>query len=160
MSFPFRLRPAVDSDLGFIISTWLNGATEAWNDARRTDASEWRTSGVRVGYFADLTRKFTRDAVVSILQRPTCRVVVSCDVEDDEVIYGYSVVEPAKRIVHWTCTKYQFARKGIGGAMIRSLLPDPERGVTLTYLPAGFLTMQSKWPVRFDPHAGSARAKE
>lgn len=152
-NLPFRLRPAVESDLGFIISTWLRGATEAWDDTRRTDVSEWRSSGIRIGSFADLTRKFTRDAVVGILQRDTCRVTVACDAEDDEVIYGYAVAEPTRRIVHWACTKYQFKGQGIGHAMVESLLPDAAKGVTVTYLPAGFLTMQSKWPVRFDPNA-------
>jgi hypothetical protein len=154
MSFPFRLRPAAESDLGFILSTWLNGATEAWDTAKRTDVSAWSSTGIRVGHFADLTRRFTRDAVTSILQRPDCRAVVACDVEDDDVIYGYAVAEPGARIVHWVCVKHQFKRRGIAHDMVASLVPDAERGVVCTYLPSGFVAMQSKWPVRFDPHAG------
>lgn len=154
MTLPFRLRPPANADLGFIVSTWLKGATEAWEGARDTDVAAWATTGIKVGHIADLTRKFTRDAVVSILQRPECRVVVACDVEDDDVIYGYAVGEPAKRVVHWAFTKFGFRGKGVGEAAMRSLMPDAATGVTLTYLPSGFVAMQSKWPVRFNPHAG------
>ena len=153
-NLPFRIRPAVESDLGFIISTWLRGATEAWDAAKRTDIGTWSTSGIKLGYIADLTRKFTRDAVTGILQRETCRAVVACDVEDDDVLYGYAVAEPGERIVHWVCTKHQFKGQGVARDMLASMMPDAARGVTCTYLPSGFVAMQSKWPVRFDPHAG------
>jgi hypothetical protein len=151
---PFILRPPNDGDLGFIISTWLNGATEAWDAAKKSDVSAWRTSGIRLGHFADLTRKFTRDAVANILQRETCRVTVACDVEDPDVIFGYAVAEPKVRVIHWCATKYQFKGNGIATAMVGHLIPDAKQfGVTCTYLPSGFVTMQSKWPLRFDPHA-------
>lgn len=165
MTLPFRLRPGREDDLGFIITTWLNGAGEAWSGQydqdgvlkkrglRHTPASAWARVDVPIGYFADLTRKFTRNAVANILQRETCRVVVACDVENDDVAYGYAVAEPAKRIVHWVATKYRFEGQGLARAMLTSLLPDAARGVTLTYLPLGFLKIQSRWPVRFDPHA-------
>jgi predicted GNAT family acetyltransferase len=154
MTLPFRLRDPANSDLGFILSTWLNGAREAWDAAKTSDVSAWAPSGIRIGHFADLTRKFTRESVAGILQRETCRVVVACDVEDDDVIYGYAVAEPSKRVIHWTAVKYQFKGHGIAREMVLSLLPDAARGVTCSYLPSGFVALQSKWPVRFDPHAG------
>lgn len=155
MSIPFLLREPTDGDLGFIITTWLNGAGEAWQSLKRSDVKTWAESGIRIGHFADLTRRFTRDAVSDILQREACRVIVACDVEDADVILGYAVAEPAKRIVHWCATKYHFQRNGIGTAMLERLIPDVRQyGATCTYLPAGFMTMQSKWPLRFDPHAG------
>lgn len=139
-------------DVGFVLSSWLKSAGDAWTTLRSTDAA--RFQGVPIGWFADVPHRFTRAAVAEILDRPTTRTVVACDPEDHGLIYGYAVAEPDTRIVHWCHVKHTLRRNGLATDMIARLLPDWRDGLTCTYLGRGFLGWSSKYPVHFNPHAG------
>jgi ribosomal protein S18 acetylase RimI-like enzyme len=157
LTLPIVLRDAVESDLGFILSSWLRATGDAWGDLKESTVDEWAVAhgGLRVGAIADIPRRFTRHAVAEILQRPEVRVAVACDPEDAELIYGYAVCEPANDIIHWAHVKHSFRRNGIGRAMVLKLMPDFEtKGATATYLGRWFLEWSNKWPLRFDPYAG------
>lgn len=155
MTIPYLLREPTESDVGFVVTSWLMSAGDAWNKIRTAPVWAWRSTGIQLGHFADLTRRFTRDCVAHTLQRETCRVVIACDVEDPDVIFGFAVCEPARGIVHWAYVKHDFRSQGIGRALVEHLMGPSggTPGYRLTYLPREFVAMQSKWGVRFDPHA-------
>ena len=103
MTDPILYRDADAGDVGFILSSWLKSAGDAWADSlRNTTIRDWsKLTDARVGWFADVPHRFTRQAVAEILDRATTRALVACDPEDPTVIYGYAVAEPANRIAHW-----------------------------------------------------------
>lgn len=152
-ALPIAFRSATADDLGFVISSWLRSAGDAWGDMRRQDAAAF--AGTEVGWFADVPHRFTRAAVTEILQRPTVQAVVACDPEDETVIYGYVIAEPSERIIHWCHVKHTLRRNGIARDLVRRVLPDAEtQGAVCTYLGRGFVGWKSKWPLTFNPHAG------
>lgn len=146
-------REATPDDLGFILSSWLKSAGEAWRTLRTADAATFACT--EVGWFADVPHRFTRNAVAEILQRSTVRVVVACDSDDATVIYGYAVGEPEQRIMHWCHVKHTMRRNGIAREVVSRVLPDFETaGATCTYLGRGYAAWAARWPLRFNPHAG------
>lgn len=153
MSDPIHYRPACDDDVGFIVSSWLKSAGEAWQTVRSADVSTW-PSGTQVGWFADVPHRFTRAAVAEILNRPAVRAVVACDEEDPSVIYGYAIGEPETRTLHWLHVKHTLRRNGIARELLTSLIPAWRNGLTCSYVGRGFLGWMSKYPLRFNPHAG------
>jgi GNAT superfamily N-acetyltransferase len=149
----YKIRDAENDDVGFILSSWLKSAGEAWATVRRSDASTW-PQGTEVGWFADVPHRFTRTAVAEILERPTTRALVACDPDEPHVIFGYAVGEPASNVLHWVHVKHSFRREGVGRDLVTRLLPDWRSGVTCTYVGRGFLGWMAKYPLRFNPHAG------
>lgn len=152
MTDPIVYRDATQDDVGFILSSWLKSAGDAWQTLKTSDAAQWK--GVQVGWFADVPHRFTRQAVAEILERRTTRAIVACDGEDPTVIFGFVVAEPDERIVHWCHVKHALRRNGIAADMMTRMLPDWRNGVRATYVGRGFLGWMSKWPLRFEPHAG------
>ena len=159
MSDPILYRDADAGDVGFILSSWLKSAGDAWADhLRNTDVSEWcrhqGLSGTRIGWFADVPHRFTRQAVAEILERATTKALVACDPEDPTVIYGYAVAEPTKRIAHWLHVKHSMRRNGLAAGLMDRTLPTWRAGVTCTYVGRGFIGWMSRYPLKFNPHAG------
>ena len=143
MSDPIHYRDAVPDDVGFILSSWLKSAGDAWSELKTSDLSQWcdhRTmSGTQVGWFADVPHRFTRTAVAEILERPTTRAIVACDPDDPSVIFGYAIGEPDHRIVHWCHVKHALRRNGIARDLLTRLLPMWRTGLVCTYAARGFL---------------------
>jgi hypothetical protein len=159
LTLPLKLRPAVPGDVGFIVTSWLKSATDAWNKIRTQSVDDWHGTGVQIGQFADATGRLNRGAIASILQREHTRVSVACADDDDDVIFGFAVGEPVKRIVHWVYVKHgadalTLRHRGIAHQLIEHLMPGCVGSVTTTYLPREFVGMASKWGIKFDPHAG------
>lgn len=154
----YRLRPAEPGDVGFILSSWLKSAGDAWGELRSSDLSQWcdhRTlSGTQVGWFADVPHRFTRAAVAEILERPTTRAVVACDAEDAETIYGFAIAEPDQRIAHWVHVKHTMRRNGIARDLMGAIIPTWRSGMVCTYVGRHFLGWMSRYNLTFNPHAG------
>jgi hypothetical protein len=158
MSEDIHYRDATADDVGFILASWLKSAGDAWATMKHSDVSEWckhkQLAGVQVGWFADVPHRFTRSAVVEVIERPATRVVVACDVEDPTLLFGFAVTEPANRIVHWVHVKHALRRNGVAKELMTRSLPTWREGVDCTYVGRGFLGWMSKYPLRFRPHAG------
>lgn len=156
MTDPILYRDADAGDVGFILSSWLKSAGDAWADSlRNTTIRDWsKLTDARVGWFADVPHRFTRQAVAEILDRATTRALVACDPEDPTVIYGYAVAEPANRIAHWLHVKHSMRRNGLASELMTRVLPTWREGLTCTYAGRGFIGWMSRYPLKFNPHAG------
>ena len=75
MTDPILYRDADAGDVGFILSSWLKSAGDAWADSlRNTTIRDWsKLTDTRVGWFADVPHRFTRQAVAEILERATTK---------------------------------------------------------------------------------------
>ena len=101
------IRPYLPADLGFIISTWVNGSYYGNDYFKAMDRAAFRDN-----YKAYITK---------ILLRPGVIIAVSCLRENQDVILGYSVTEERenKNIVHWVYVKNDWRQIGIA----KSILP-------------------------------------
>lgn len=82
-SFPFVVRPVVETDLGYVFETWLA-------DLREADASFLPN---------DLWFPAHREVITRVLAHPDTTAVVLADPVDSSIIYGYLIHDPA--FLHW-----------------------------------------------------------
>ena len=114
----YRLRPFVENDRAYIEDSWVNTDQKA---------REKKGGGSYIVNQKALIRR--------IISRPTTEVRVACDVEDDDAIRGYAVVEPLVQIprVYYVYVRSTAMKLGIGTALLRDLLS--KRLVVYTHRP-------------------------
>lgn len=103
----FDVRPAVVEDTPFILNSWLKRYRDAVHPRLISDKAYYEV----------------QHAVIrKILAAPGLKVLVACDKEDANHIYGYCVAETLAEgwdIVHWVYVKGPFRRFGIGKTLIK-----------------------------------------
>lgn len=106
-SKPWTIRPAVESDIPFIYSTWLR--------SYRLDSAIGSTCKKSVffnGYNAILD---------AILSNPNAVCSVAVSPENSNVIYGYAVYE--SNAIHYCFVKEAFRRWGIAKSLLQAQAP-------------------------------------
>ncbi len=103
----FIIRPAVDSHRSFILATWL----------RSYQANSVHAKKINKSLFFERHH----DVAEAILARPTTDTRVAVWSEDEDVVLGYAVTEPAKRTVHFVYVKPAFRRSGLASALLTDL---------------------------------------
>lgn len=102
-SFPFVVRPAEETDLGYIFETWLA-------DLREADASFLPN---------DLWFPAHREAITRVLAHPDTTAVVLADAVSPTIIYGYLVRDPA--FLHWVhIRRGKWRKKGLAKHLLQS----------------------------------------
>lgn len=76
-----------------------------------------------------------KHVIASTLERS--RVVVACDADNDGLVWGFGVAEPATRpedgaIVHWVYVRAKARRRGIGSAILKELRKGFNHNVLIT----------------------------
>lgn len=101
-------RPAEESDLNFIFSTWCKGLLGGNDFYRMIDPKAFYEN-----YGEFLKRK---------LAKPGVLVLIACLKETPDVIIGYSVTEKIKglNVVHWVYVKKDWRRIGIAKEILPS----------------------------------------
>lgn len=89
-------------DLPFIMSTWLKGLYYG----------ETFYSDVPKQIFMDNYKKF----LIAILERSI--VKIACSPEDENQIFGYSVLSKDFTTIHWVFVKSLYRKKGIAKALV------------------------------------------
>ncbi len=110
MSQMFKVRSAKAEDLPFILNSWLK---------RYRDAISVRLVTDRVYY------EKQNFVIKKILAAEGLRVLVACDPQDENLIYGYTVGEFLSDdwcLVHWTYCKGPFRKFGIGKSLVDQLI--------------------------------------
>ena len=100
---PYAIRQALPSDLQFVFSSWV--------------------SSMRGGEpFCSCDRNWfsaAQHALISrLLQRST--IVIACNEEDPDQIFGYAVFEPRNSVIHYIYIKQMFRGVGICRSLIES----------------------------------------
>lgn len=107
----WKLRPPRPSDESLIYSSWLKS---------------YRDSPTVAGVSNTVYYKRMHAAIEDILK--TATVVVACNEEDPELVYGYVVYGYGK--IFWTYTKHSFRGFGIGKALESAALLGQEAPIT------------------------------
>jgi GNAT superfamily N-acetyltransferase len=89
-------------------------------------------------------------------------VVVACDPEFPDVVWGFALVEPAERRLHYVYVKFSFRGFGIARALIESVWPDVGGvPIAVTTLPdKGRVELLRKHQMSFNPFEGLFSNKE
>lgn len=111
----FNVRAAVEADLPLILNSWLKRYRSAIHPRLVTD---------RVYYES-------QHAVIrKIFDNPALKVVVACDPEDTNHVYGYAVAEdlaPGWVMIHWVYTKGAFRKFGVAKHLLQTVIGDATR---------------------------------
>lgn len=97
----FRIRHGKPEDLAYVIRTYLFGYRSALA-ARRLHPDEYRAR--------------VRQQIVGILQRPSAKLWIACDVADEDVILGFALLEGG--CVHWVDVRERWRGMQIGKLLL------------------------------------------
>lgn len=95
-----RIREGKVADVPLILSTWLRGLRYGNKYYGAMDAKSYFTNYKRV--------------IEHIISKSV--VLVACDDDDEDTIFGYAVVEPG--LLHWVYVKELHRRRGIANQLI------------------------------------------
>ena len=127
-----KIRPAVEGDFHFIISTWLKSFKHSSYFGKR----------IRNSIFF----KFHHAVVTDILASPDTLVTVACDTLDENVIYGYMVAGVApddNTLLHYLYVKSPFRRMGVAKVLGAPLNLDK---IVFSHWTFSTDWMIEKWP--------------
>lgn len=116
------LRPLVQADSNFLYSSWIRS---------------FRASSVNAGLPGREYHARQKRRIGVILGRPDTAVIVACDPDDDEHIYGYVVFEMGEvtAMLHYVYVKESFRRFGLGGVLIDLVKRLPREYFCFTHYP-------------------------
>jgi len=99
-----KIREIAEADLPLIYNSWLKSYRES--PAVRSIPNSI--------YF-----KEHHKLIENILMSTYCQVLVACAADDENVVYGYLVIEFLDSpVVHWAYCKQQFRRSGVMKALV------------------------------------------
>lgn len=111
----FAFRPMSKADEAFIYNSWL----KSYRDSPTV------RSVPNSLYFAA-----HHDVIEQLLSSPTANVIIACNPEDPEQIYGYGVGDVG--VIHWIYVKHPFRGNGLGRALEQRLVGTAD-AVTYTH---------------------------
>ena len=104
--YPYLVRQHQKSDMGFIVDSW----TESWHGSTMRE--------VRYRYFRDPCRARIND----IVRRNY--VLVACDPENPDHIFGYIVYNPESRVVHYMYVTVTRRKTGLARELFQKALGE------------------------------------
>lgn len=110
--------PAEPSEVGFVYKSWLGSYK---NYAGETPHN--------------IYRKLYQGYLDRIIKRPGCSVLVACDPNDSEVLWGFIVFEKHHPVVHYIYVKegHNLRRNGIGSDLLAFCTNEGETEFTFTF---------------------------
>lgn len=124
--FTFKLRPAEETDLAYILDTWLEGMAGEYRDVRKSDYEHE-----------------ARRSILDILQRLTTVVVIASPVDAPSVIWAYLVAEPDA--LHWLYVRRTHRRLGIARRLFKSVTGDAPGPHVVTHMTASARKIKSRY---------------
>lgn len=102
----FKIRLANDDDIHLVINSWLHS---------------YRASPFGAGMSSEVYYREHRDVLQDILEH--CQVMVACDNEIGDQIYGWIAYEESKEetIVHFVYVKRPFRKFGIASTLVEGI---------------------------------------
>lgn len=126
------------NDINFIYSTWLKSYRQ----------SPWAESMSNDIFFSQ-----HKVLIDSIIARPTASVIVICNPEDEEQVYGYLVSEANLSILHFAYIKYNYRKLGMMKSLLGQLGCSTTPSVTfITHLPRRFDMLKTKFNLQYNPY--------
>lgn len=133
-------RPLKPSDMNFIYSSWLKSYRQ----------SDWAKDISNDVFFTQ-----HKEIIDNIIARPTTSVIVICNPNDDDQLYGFLVHEVAgsSAAVHFVYMKYNFRKLGI----MKNLMgvygyTTSTSPVFISHIPRNYETLKTRYNLVFSPY--------
>lgn len=114
------IRSYDNADVGFIFNSWLKSFRES-PTVRRVPNSVYYENH--------------HSLIDTILASSRSQLLVACNPEDANEIYGYVVAEyfEERTVVHWVYCKQKFRQKGVARQLMGKILEGAEEGLPIFY---------------------------
>ena len=135
-----KIRAIREGDAPFIFNSWLRSYRESP-----------AVVAVPNGIFYEQHHK----VISRILESSYSQVLVACDAEDDDKLYGYVVGEflPGVNIIHWVYCKQECRREGIGGQLVAEIMVGSELPVQYSHFTRFIKKINTKIHMTYNPYA-------
>lgn len=134
-------RPAVEEDTRFILSSWLR----SHRDARLARA--WTNTVYYRVWHTVARRLLDRTATGEVV------VLVACNAEHPDQIFGWVAVEPRRHLLHYVYVKFPFRRQGIARELLKILRITPEAPASWTHMTITAEGYLARYKGRYFPDA-------
>lgn len=140
MTTPVKLREIREADVSFIFNSWLRS---------------FRDSPAVVAVPNSIYYGRHHKVISDILESSYSQVLVACDPDDDDKLYGYVVAEffPDVNVIHWVYCKQPWRRKHIGTALVEQILGDSELPVQYSHFTRFLKKIDPKIKMTYNPYA-------
>ena len=100
----------IPSDSGFLYSTWLKS---------------YRQMPFAQNMSNDVFFHHHKQQIEKILAKPNTEVIMICEIDDPNHIYGYGVIEKYgdAAIIHYVYMKHAYRKLGLVGNLLKSEIP-------------------------------------
>lgn len=123
----YIIRDYRPTDHAFVMSTWLRGLY--YGDS-------WFSLIPKAIFMANY--KLILEAIIA---KPTNVILIACDINDHDTIFGFSCLSMDFNVIHWTFVKKLFRGKGVGKSLV------PQSPVSVSHLSeTGKALLASKFP--------------
>ncbi len=133
---PIAIRPAKDSDYGYVLKTWSI-------DYHKTHPTTFIPNSVYVPYQTKI--------INNILAK--CQVDIACIDDEQDIIVGYLISQPMNKdnvIIHWGQVKGIFRRMGVIKDMLKNLQVG-DKNIVVSHYFSLFKDLKEKYNLIFDP---------
>lgn len=125
-----KIRKAKKEDINFVYSAWLrcysNNSPITQRYVRKESQKKEDFEQARANFF-DTHQKI----LDTLLSKDNMEVLIACDDQDEDLIYGFSALEPG--IIHFVYVKQPFRKMGIGTKLLSTIDLNHCKTSHLTY---------------------------
>lgn len=135
------IRPAVEDDLNFILSSWLHSYLDRDNDV--LEIKRVRDSVAKAGH---------RRLVASLLSREDTTTLVACKEDAQNVIVGWACLEGGAppHALHYAYVKADFRRVGIARELCQSVFSIGEQQRSKVFF-SHYTRVIDEWRAKWEP---------
>jgi GNAT superfamily N-acetyltransferase len=130
------LRLVTPQDMPFIYNSWLKSYTENNKDFKRMG------QGVYFSNYKKVLSRILDDALI----------VIACNPDDKEQVYGYVVAEEHANVCHYIYVKYTFRKLGIARRLLKNIHPElSEVPLACTFANKNYDLLRTKYLLTYNP---------
>lgn len=132
------LRDPKSEDVPFVFNSWLKS---------------FRDGPAMSNMANDTFYKGTHACIENVAKSPACKVVVACDPNDPNMIFGYGVAElvGTDLVLHWIYVKHPFRAFGLGRAIEDELKKIPHESVSFSCYSKLCRALMNSRKYKYDP---------
>jgi hypothetical protein len=140
---PIKIREPTPNDKDYLLSTWLS--SQYYNKP-----------------FNELNYNWYVEAGAALIFRLLARssMLVACNPDNKEQIFGYVVFEKNKRVLHFIYVKKMFRRTHIATRLMQAAFEDFDIPINISVITTPIKHYFNKWNLRYNSKSIKGRSNE
>lgn len=116
--------------------------------------SSWIKCVLNQKPYSVLDKSWLNAAQHSIITRllRNCDVLIACDPQDIDQLFGYIVFDKNKRTLHWVYCKYDFRKTGVATKLMLEAFNNFEEPIEYTFESTAIKYHVKRWNLKMNTH--------